>query len=255
MSNYYKQRCELAAAFRWTARLNMHESVVNHFSLSVNNDATKYLVNPGGLHFSLIKASDLTLIDTNKLEESTIHLPEDKKPLPIALDVHSFIHQYINDANCILHVHSKYATIVSTLKNNSNNSKSSEYLPPIDQNTMRFYNRIAISDQFNGITKGDEAIRIAKMIDDKKILLLCNHGVIIIGSSVAKAFDNLYYFEKACETYVTALTTGKELEIASHEVAEKTAKQFENYQPSNIADLHFQSLIAILDKEDPDYKE
>ena len=72
---------------------------------------------------------------------------------------------------------------------------------------------------------------------------------------MAKAFDDLYYFEKACETYVSALTTGRDLQILSHEIAEKTAKQWENYKPPNIADLHFKSLQTILEKEDPNYKD
>ncbi len=256
MDNYIKQRIELAAAFRWTARLNMHESVVNHFSLSVQNNSSKFLVNPGGVHFSLIKASDLILIDTNNIKESTKHLHEDNRPLETALDLHGSIHREINKAKCILHVHSKYATIVSTFKKKRGKKfKWSGCIPPIDQNTMRFYERVATDNNFGGLAKGDEAKRLAKKIGDKNILLLGNHGAIIIGPTVAKAFYDLYYFERACETFVTAFITGFDLEILPHKVAEKTARQMENYKPSNIADLYFKSLLKILDKEDSDYKE
>ena len=255
MNNYKNQRAELAAAFRWTARLEMHESVVNHFSLSVGDDSSKFLVNPGCSHFSLIKASDLILVDSNNIQQSISHIDEDNRPLEIALDLHGSIHREINRAKCILHVHSKYATIVSTFKKNKKkNPKWSGYLPPIDQNTMRFYERISIDNSFDGIAKGTEAERITKKFDDKNILLLGNHGIIIIGPTVAKAFYDLYYFERACETYVKALMTGHDLEILPHEIAEKTARQFENYKPSNITDLYFNSLLKILDKEDPDYK-
>ena len=101
----------------------------------------------------------------------------------------------------------------------------------------------------------DEVKRLAKKIGSNNILLLGNHGVIIIGTTVAKAFYDLYYFEKACETFVKAFTTGFELEILPHKIAEKTARQMENYKPSNIADLYFKSLLKILDKENSDYKE
>ena len=114
--NYYKERCELAAVLRWTARLNMHESVVNHFSLSVDKDRSKFLINPGGLHFSLMKASDLILIDGNNIKKSLNNLPNDKRPLVTALDLHTSVHK-LKKAACILHVHSKYATVLSTIKN------------------------------------------------------------------------------------------------------------------------------------------
>ena len=255
-TSYYKQRCELAAVLRWTARLNMHESVVNHFSVSVDRNRSKFLINPGGLHFSLIKASDLILIDGHNIKRSLNDLPNEKRPLVTALDLHTSVHKLKKNAACILHVHSKYATVLSTIKNKKGQDPQwSGYLPPVDQNSMRFYERISIDQDYDGMAKGNEAKRIAKQLGDKKILLLGNHGVMVIGLTVAKAFDDLYYFEKACETYVTALSTGKELQMASHKIASNTAKQWENFKPSNIADLHLKSLMAILDKEDPDYKE
>jgi len=256
MNNYKKQRIELAAAFRWAARLNMHESVVNHFSLSVENDTSKFLINPAGIHFSLLTASDLVLIDRNNIYDSIKHLEEDSRPLVTALDLHNSIHNTVKKAKCILHVHSKYATIVSTFKNKKDDkSKWSGCLPPIDQNTMRFYERVSVDNNYGGLAKDDEAKRIAEKIGNLNVLLLGNHGVVVIGPTVAKAFDDLYYFERACETYVSAFNTGNELEILSHDIAEKTAKQWENYKPSNIAELHFKSLMKILDKEDSDFRE
>lgn len=254
MNNYSVQRSELAAAFRWTARLDMHESVVNHFSLSVEDDSSKFLVNPGCTHFSLIKASDLILVDSNNIRQSISHINEDKRPLETALDLHGSIHSENKNAKCILHVHSKFATIVSTFKSTSGKNRWIGCLPPIDQNTMRFYNRVSVDNNYDGIAKGKEAERISTKIGNNTILLLGSHGPIIIGPSVAKAFYDLYYFEKACETYVRALSTGQELEILSHEIAEKTAKQMENYKPSNVADLYFNSLMKILDNENSDYK-
>ena len=100
MDKYFKERCQLATALRWTARLNMHESVVNHFSLSLNKDASKFLINPGGLHFSLVKASDLVLVDNNNHNESIKNLAEDRKPLKTALDVHGCIHHENKNATC-----------------------------------------------------------------------------------------------------------------------------------------------------------
>lgn len=253
--DFYKERIELAAVFRWIAKLNMHESVVNHFSCAVGKDRRYFLINPGGYHFSLMKASDLILIDTQNINKSINELEEDHKPLITALDVHKNIHEKVDNAICVLHVHSKFATSISTIKNQKNKDRNwAGYLPPIDQNTMRFYERIVIDKDYGGLAKGDEAVRLSNQIKDKNILLLGHHGVLVVGKSIAKAFDDLYYFEKACETYVTALSMGQELEILSHEIAEKTAKQWENFKPENIADLHLKSIIKLLEKEDSSFK-
>jgi ribulose-5-phosphate 4-epimerase/fuculose-1-phosphate aldolase len=238
--NNNKERVELAAAFRWTARLNMHESIANHFSLAVSDDGSQFLVNPNGRHFSQIKASELLLLDSN----DSATMSGKNTPDPTAWAIHSAIHRNNSQAKCVLHVHPKYATILACLEDS--------VMPPIDQNTMRFYNRISIDDGFDGMGLADEAERLSKALGNNKILLLGNHGVVVTAPSVAQAFDDLYYFERACETLIGAYQTGKALRIASHEVAEKTAQQWEGY--GNYAKYHFDELMAILDKEEPDYK-
>jgi len=130
---------DLSAVFRWTARLNMHEGIANHFSVCLPDSNADFYVNGSGMHFSSIKASDLVLIEQNKIEELK------KKPElvdPTAINIHGTIHKKVPHARCILHVHSKYATALSTLKDPT--------LQPIDQNTMRFYNRVAVFRDFGG---------------------------------------------------------------------------------------------------------
>ncbi len=232
---------DLAAVFRWTARLNMNEGIANHFSACIPN-STDFYVNGSGLHFGSIKASDMVLVEQNKIEEIK------KKPDlvdPTALNIHGAIHRKVPHARCILHVHSKYATVLSTLKDPS--------IPPIDQNTMRFYNRVALYNEFGGLGFEEEANKMAAAIGNNKSMLLANHGIITVGQTVAQAFDELYYFEKACETYITALSTNKKLNIVNSEIAEKTAQEWENY-PVNMGEQHLNEIKKILDKENPDYK-
>ena len=232
---------DLAAAFRWTAKLNMHEGIANHFSVCLPN-SNDFYVNGSGLHFSSIKASDMVLVKQNKIDEIQ------KKPDlvdPTALNIHGTIHKKIPHARCILHVHSKYATALSTLKDPT--------LKPIDQNTMRFYNRVAIYNDFGGLGFEEESNKMAAAIGNNRSMLLANHGVLTLGETVAQAFDELYYFERACETYLTALSTNKELNIVNSNVAEKTAQEWENY-PVNMGEQHFKAIRLILDKEDPSYK-
>ena len=80
---------------------------------------------------------------------------------------------------------------------------------------------------------------------------MANHGVTVIGTSVAEAFDRLYYFERACQTLVLAMSTGRELNVARDEIALMTRRQWDD-QPELI-DKHLAELKAILDDEEPDY--
>jgi ribulose-5-phosphate 4-epimerase/fuculose-1-phosphate aldolase len=237
---HQQSRIDLACAFRWTARLGMHESVANHFSAAVSDDGRRFLVNPRGRHFARIRASDLLLVDADDPE--TIHRPD--APDITAWALHSEIHKRHPRARCVLHVHSKYATVLSCL--------SDPVLPPLDQNCMRFFGRVAIDTGFDGMGLGDEACRVSRVLGDKPVLLMGQHGLIVAGPSIAQAFDDLYYFERACETYVTALMTGRPLRIASAQVAQKTARQWqEDYR--DFADQHLAELRKLLDAEDPSY--
>ena len=233
---------DLAAAFRWTAKLNMHEAIANHFSVCAPNSNEDFYVNGTGMHFSSIKASDLFLVEQSKINEL-----KDRPELvdPTALHIHGSIHKKVPHAKCILHVHSKYATALAALEDPT--------LPPIDQNTMRFFNRVGVYRDFGGMGFEEESEKMASKIGNKKVLLMANHGVLTTGQTVAEAFDELYYFERACETYITALSTQKKLKIVSDEVAEKTAQEWENFS-TDAKDLHLKAIRSILDKEDPSYK-
>ena len=233
---------DLAATFRWTARLNMHEGVANHFSACLPGSSTDFYVNKAGIHFSQIKASDLILVTKNNIEDLK------NKPDIVdatAISIHGTIHQKVPHAKCIFHVHSKYATALSTLKDPT--------LPPIDQNTMRFYNRISLYNEYGGMGFEEESIKMANALGNKQNLLMANHGILTTGKTVSEGFDELYYFEKSAETYLTALATGKELNVASDEIAEKTAHEWANY-PSDLGRAHLDQIRLILDKEEPDYK-
>ncbi len=233
---------DLAATFRWTARLNMNEAVANHFSACIPGSTTDFYVNRSGVHFSQMKASDLILVTKDNINELK------KNPDLVdstAINIHGAIHNKVPHAKCIFHVHSKYATALSTLKDPT--------LPPIDQNTMRFYNRVSVYNEYGGMGFEEESKKMATALGNKKHMLMANHGIMTTGETVSDGFDALYYFEKSAETYLTALSTNKELNIASHEVAEKTAQEWATY-PSDLARAHLEQIRIILDKEDPDYK-
>ena len=238
---HWEERVDMAAAFRWTARLGMHEAVANHFSLAVNEDGTQFLMNPNQRHFSRIKASDMLLLDAN--DPTTMDQPD--APDPTAWGLHGSIHRACPHARCVMHVHSIHATLLACLADST--------LPPIDQNTATFYNRYVIDEHFAGLAFEEEGKRCAAMLSDPKIktMIMGNHGVLIIGDRVADPFNRLYYFERAAETYIRALQTGQPLRILSDEIAEKTAQELDDYPGQS--DRHLAELKAILDDDGSTY--
>jgi len=233
-------RVRLACAFRWAARLNLHESIANHFSVAVSEDGRDFLINPYGKHFSRIKASDLLLVNAD--DPASLDRPD--APDITAMALHGALHRNQPHARCILHTHSKYATALACLTDSR--------LPPIEQNAMRFFERVVIDEGFDGMGLGEEAERVSHLLGDKPILLMGNHGLLVAAPTIAQAFDDLYYFERACETYITALSTGRELRIASAEIARKTCRQWLDYP--GFADTPFIALLAVLDAEEASYR-
>lgn len=238
---HWQERVDMAAAFRWTERLNMHEGVANHFSLAVNDDGTQFLMNANQVHFSRIRASELLLLDANDPE--TLKGPD--APDPTAWGLHGGIHRHCPHARCVMHVHSIFATVLASLADSN--------LPPIDQNCATFYNRYVIDEGYGGLAFEDEGERCATLLTDpkKKVMIMGNHGVLVIGSSVADTFNRLYYFERAAETYIRALQTGQPLRVLPDEIAEKTARELEEYPEQD--ERHLSELKAILDDEGSTY--
>ena len=232
-------RRDLAVAFRWAARLNMHEAVANHFSVAISDDGQKFLINPAGRHFSQVRASDLVIVNATDTKSNA-------NVDPTAINLHGQIHKLLPDAKCILHTHMPYTTALACLED-------FEFLM-LDQNACRFYQRIAYDRDYAGMAlEVGEGERVAKVLGkSRNVLFLANHGVIVVGNSVAGAFDELYYLEKAAQLQVLALSTNRKLELISSEIASMVCKQWLEYP--NGAKLHFEALVQILEQENPEYK-
>ena len=235
-------KVDLAAAFRLTAEFGWHESVGNHFSAAVSADGKTFLMNPRWRHFGSIRASDLLLLDSN--DASVMDGPD--APDPSAWTIHGTIHRERPSVRVILHCHPPYATALATLKDPS--------LKPIDQNTARFYGSTAIDLGFGGIAdEAEEGARLAGVLGNYKTLIMGNHGVTCTGDTVAEAFEDLYFFEKAAKTLMLAYASGQPLSVLSHEIAEKTAEGWHAYR--GMADEHFAYLKSTLDRADLSYRD
>ncbi len=233
-------RIDLAAAFRLTARFGWHEAVANHFSLALDPEGRRILVNPRWRHFARVRASDLLLLDVD--DPGVMDRPD--APDPTAWCIHGALHRLRPEVRCVLHTLMPYATTLTSLEDSR--------VLPIDQNSARFFGRIAHDDGYGGFaTSEDEGMRMARALGDKPILFLKNHGVIVTGRSVAHAFDELYYLEKACQHLVLAYSTGKPLRPISENLAASVAREWEEFD--GFAHAHFSELKALLDAEDPGY--
>ncbi|HXQ42779.1 MAG TPA: class II aldolase/adducin family protein [Candidatus Udaeobacter sp.] len=238
----WQLRVDLAAAFRLAVEMNWHEAVANHFSLAVSADGKKFLMNPRWVHFARVRASDLLLLDAD--DEETMSRPD--APDPSAWCIHGTMHAKLPQARCLLHLHPPYATAIAAL--------ADPEIKPIEQNTARYYNRVAIDDAFGGIADDRaEGERLARVMGNKSRMMMGNHGVLIAADTVAQAFDDLYYFERACQTLVLAYSTGQKLNVMAPDLAERTAAGWDNYRDSAFS--HFAELKRLLDKKDPSYAE
>lgn len=235
-------RQDLAAAFRICHRFGWSESVGNHFSAAVSPSGRQFLLNPKWQHFATMKASDLLLLDAD--DPGVMDRPN--APDPSAWTVHGTLHRMLPEARVVLHCHSPYAVALACLKDPA--------MLPLDNNTARFFGRIGYDLEFGGIADAEEeGLRLAQMMRGKSVLVMGNHGVSIAGPTVADAFEDLYFFEKAAQTVILTLSTGRPLAILSDEVAEATAKGWVPYR--GMAERHFEYLKFELDRIDPSYKE
>lgn len=232
-------RIDLAAALRLAARFDLNEGICNHFSYAPPERPGAFLVNPFGIHWSQLTASDLLLVDYDgSVLEGSGELET------TAFCIHSRIHKENPRAACVLHTHMPYATALTSLEDTP--------LEPISQNALRYYNDVAYDGSYNGLASDvEEGERMARALGDKRVLFLANHGVVVVGPNIAKAFEDLYYLERACKVQVLAQSTGRPLRRVSDNIAGATFKSAESEQ--HYADAHFAALKRLLDAEDRSY--
>ena len=237
--NERQLRIDLAAACRLASRLDWQEGVANHFSVATSADGRYFLMNPLWRHFSRLRASDFVLLDSQADIAATAAQLD-----ATAWAIHGTMHAQLRRAHCILHVHPPYATAWSCL--------ADPQIKPIDQTCARFYKRVAIDAGYGGMADNTaEGLRLTRSLDEQRVLMMGNHGVLVVGDTVAEAFDALYHLERACRTLLLAHSTGQPLHVLSDETAEKTALAWEDGGIQAAA--HFEQVKTVLDAEDPSY--
>ena len=235
-------RVDLAAAFRLAARMDLHESVSNHFSATVSADGRRFLCNPRWRHFGLVTASELLLLDA--ADPSTMDRPD--APDPSTWCIHGAIHARIPTARAVLHCHPPYATAMCGLVDPT--------IPPINQATARFWGRTVYDMEIGGPPDDPaEGARVADAMVGNSVMMMGNHGVTVVGETVAHAFEELYYLERACRSVVLALSTGRPLRVMDDALASSIAEMWARFTDQGVA--HFAEQKALLDRHDPGYRD
>jgi len=233
-------RVDLAAALRLAERFGLHEGICNHFSYALPGQDDRFLLNPYGTHWSQVTASGLQLGDgAGRVLEG------EGEAEVSAFSIHAPIHQRSPRARAVLHTHMPYATSLTSLEDGR--------LEPVTQNALRFHGDVAYDDDYNGVAEDTaEGARMAGVLGGNRVLFLAHHGVIVIGDTIAQAFDDLYYLERACEVQVIAMSTGRPLKRIGDNMAGSVFECWSGNDGS-YAKTHFAAMKKVLDAEDPGY--
>lgn len=230
-------RIDLVAALRWANRLGLGEGICNHFSVELPGSPGRFLINPQGLHWSEVTPGDLVVVDAAGRQVEGRHRVE-----PTAFFIHGAMHRSKPSAKCVMHTHMPYATTLTVVHGGR--------LEWASQNSLKFHDRVAYDDHYNGLVLDEaEGERMCAAAKEADVLFLANHGVIVCGPTVAAAFDDLYYLERACMLQVMAMSTGKPLRIVPERIAGLTGRQMAEDSEQTL--LHFAAIKRMLDRDEP----
>lgn len=230
-------KVELAAALRAAALYGLNEGIDNHFSLAAPGAGDRFLINRHGPHWSETTADDVLTVD---LDGTVVDGPGAEQHAAFA--IHRGVHLARRSARCVLHTHMPYATAVSVTEDGLDTTLS--------QNAMYFHGRVASIDFVGLGDAAEEGLRIGRAVDrDTAVVMLRNHGVMVIGETVAEAWHRLYFLERACRVQVLAQSTGRPLVRVPEAVARSTAANWASGAAA--APALFEAVRRRLDRERP----
>ena len=235
-------RVELAACYRIFDYLGWAELIYNHITVKLPGDDEHFLINPYGLHYSEVTASNLVKVDIN----GNIVEPTEYAVNPAGIVIHTAIHAARHDVACIAHTHTDAGMAVAC---------SAEGLRSDNFYSALLTNRVAYHD-FEGLTvMDDEKPRLIANMGDKSMLILRNHGLLTCGRSIPEAFYNMWALQRSCEVQVACDATGKPIIPVAQSILDRS-EQLMKIQGMGVAagNLEFKALTRIIDKIDPSYK-
>ena len=238
----WQARIDLAALYRLVALYGWDDLVFTHISARVPGEDNHFLLNPYGLLFEEIKASDLVKIDLDgNIVSKTEHFVN-----AAGFTIHSAVHGNGQHNHAVIHTHSNDGVAVSAQEHG---------LLPISQTAMVIRNECAYHDYEGIALNHDERDRLLDDLGDKHCMILRNHGLLATGATCADAWLRLFFFERACTMQIKALSGGSKLNMVPDNVVELVTDQGQMASEQGIGNLAWPALMRKLDKIDASYKE
>jgi ribulose-5-phosphate 4-epimerase/fuculose-1-phosphate aldolase len=236
-------RLELAACYRIFAQKGWDEMIYNHITVKVPGEEGTFLINPYGLHFSEVTASSLIKIDIdgNKLDtDNPWHVNK------AGFVQHSLFHKHLPDAHAIIHTHTTATMAVCSLEGG---------LQPTNFYACNLMGRVGYHD-FEGITvREDEGVRLLENLGNHRILLLRNHGPVVMGKSLAAAFQMYWVLQRACEIQLATMSMGKPILVPDDVIAIHQRDQYQVAIPGGAGKADLDAMIRVLERTDSGWKE
>ncbi|AUY33706.1 MULTISPECIES: class II aldolase/adducin family protein [Pseudomonas] len=238
----WQARCELAALYRMVAHFRMTDLIDTHITLRIPGPEHHFLINQYGVIFDRMRASDLVRIDQhgNVVDQAN----GERRVNAAGFVIHSAIHMARPDMHCVIHTHTAAGIAVSAQEHG---------LLPISQHALKFYGKLAYH-QYEGIALSlDERERLIADLGTHKAMILRNHGLLAGGSSVAEAFHEIHFLERACQAQVQALAGGSKLIYPNEEVCRHTAAQFQRDESAQIISLSWNAALTLIEHQRESY--
>lgn len=234
-------RVDLAAAYHLVAHYGWDDLIFTHISARVPGPEHHFLINPYGLMFDEITASNLVKIDL----DGEIVEPSPYFVNPAGFTIHSAIHAAREDAHCVMHLHTVAGVGVSAHEDG---------LLPLNQTAMLLEGAVAFHEYEGVALDLDERPRLVADLGDKEVMLLRNHGTLTVGATVRNAFLSMYFFERACAMQVASLAGGREIHWPKPEVRELVRQQAQ-YGRGSLDDLAWTPLLRMLDRKGSNFRD
>jgi ribulose-5-phosphate 4-epimerase/fuculose-1-phosphate aldolase len=237
----WAKRVDLAAAYRLVHLYGMDEMIANHISTRVDDNA--FLINPYGLLYDQMHASCFVKLD---LDGNVLFNPTPEYGVNQAgFVLHSAVHRARHDVDCVIHTHTIAGMAVSAMKCG---------LLPLAQTAMRFID-VAYHDYEGVALNLDEQARVVRDLGHREAMILRNHGLLVVGASIAEAFNNIYRLERACQLQVTALSCNTELSMPPRPIIEAASHLYQPGVRRRFGLMEWPALLQKLDSIDPSFRD
>jgi len=231
-------RVNLAACYHLADYFQMSDIIWNHITSKTSNEKETFLINPFGLRYDEITASNLVEITP---EGKVIN--SDSSINDTGYIIHGAIHRARKDITCVMHTHSRAGLAVSCFEDG---------LQPMIQDAAIFYNRVSYHDWEGMSTESEECERLSKSLGKNNVMILRNHGLLTCGTTIAEAFMLMYYLDRACKNQIDTLSAGMKINIPSDNIIEFAAGQYDDPR-FQLGKHEWPALLRLLDKHNHIY--